>query len=856
MVEVPLNVGLPPPVPTNFQCLSENFDSLHCRWDVRGEHQKEFSMYTPRMPTYEIYFQPVYNDINCGNGTYFGCSPQHSQRWCDVNDVEIKLDKLIKSHPFTCPFTITLDATNEFGKTTTDLDYIGRAIPQSPLAVLAHIEYTNDKTGVVLVIAVNIVENDVQKYRRELSYEIAVKYTKTSVDATNYLLNQQRDVSDSVFWEEWKLYPGVAFSHRKERENLEYWENAKIYEQQQSQGNIFHITNARPNTTVAVRARLKATHWSYWAQYDVGFDVPKPLYGGYTYSEAIKTFQVIPPSPKIFILWLHDDLEGAPFQSMPSGKRIMIVIMSMPFQLTSNKADSIKMNGTCLSSQKHPNQTCSLSAQSINLIGVSQPSTVTVQDTEIKIVEPNVKISTYHNSTAILSFQVKSSTILHTKALKNIEVNVFFWKYEAISSTLNLSNFANIEKKSSIITENIHNNLMLSLNESENKEMETMMLLRENSTSTVLNLENQIGFSTCIITRMEIPNMKCKFSHPVLSPTLYKLGVSLRIDGIQGKTQIINGGVYFKTKAPSRAPDMLHHKFDSSTQLIVSWRGVSLVDSNGPITAYHVYLFDAMTCGDPANKMSMTCSDYCSSPIKMSTVHVTSIANNLTEDRNYLSAEEMKQFSIPQIMSVKLEGINSSVAYYVRVSAVNDAGEGPCSAQLTILPTEQLNLIITAVCLVLVIVVFLTVLKWQWTRIKAIVWPSVSGPQIFIDMAVNSQLIQALPPERSETCDLIEAKHMINIQQTPSNNENGSAKATADPASFNIQDENDIISIEDDVFDYVSVNDPKINSTNLESTICNGDYIYTEDAVLDARDDERSYITSNEALSMGLALKA
>uniref|UniRef100_H2XUN5 Uncharacterized protein n=2 Tax=Ciona intestinalis TaxID=7719 RepID=H2XUN5_CIOIN len=85
---------------------------------------------------------------------------------------------------------------------------------------------------------------------------------------------------------------------------------------------------------------------------------------------------------------------------------------------------------------------------------------------------------------------------------------------------------------------------------------------------------------------------------------------------------------------------------------------------------------------------------------------------------------------------------------------------------------------------------------------------------------------------------------------------NDSAKATADSASFNIPDENEAIYIEDDVFDYVSVNDPKINSTNLESTECNGDYIYTEDAVVDAPDDERSYITSNEALSMGLALKA
>nr|XP_009860928.2 uncharacterized protein LOC100180191 isoform X2 [Ciona intestinalis] len=856
MVEVPLNVGLPPPVPNNFQCLSENFDSLHCRWDARVEHQKEFSMFTQKMPTSEIYFQPVYNDINCGNGTYFGCSPHHSERWCDINDTEIKLHKLIKLHPFTCPFTITLDVTNEFGKTKTDLDYIGRAIPRSPLAVLAHSKYTNDKTEVVLIIVVNIAEDDVQKYYRELSYEVAVKYTKTSIDATNYLLNQQKDVSDSAFWEEWKLYPEVAFSHRKESEDLEYWENAKIYKQQQLQGNIFHITNACPNTTVAVRARLKATHWSYWAQYDVGYDVPKPLYGGYTYSKTVKTFQVIPPSPEIFIFWLHDDAETAVFQSMPSNKRVMIIIMSMPFQLTSNKADSIKISGTCLSIERHSNQTCSLSAQSINHIGVSQPSTVAVQDTDIKIVEPNVKISTFENSTAILSFQVKSSTILLTEALKNIEVNVFFWKYEAISSTLNLQNFANIERKSSVITENIHNNLMVSLNKSENKEMETMIVLRENSTITARNLENQIGFSTCIITRRKIPNLKCRFSHSVLSPTLYKVGVSLRFDGIQGNTQMINGAVYFKTKAPSSAPDMLHHKFDSSTELFVSWRGVSLVDSNGPITAYHVYLFDAMTCGDPANKMSMTCSAYCSSPIKMSTFHVTSIANNSTKDRNYLSAEDIKKFSIPQIMSLKLKDLNSSVAYYVRISAVNDAGEGPCSAQLTILPTEQLNLIITAVCLVLVIVVFLTVLKWQWTRIKAIVWPSVSAPQIFIDMAVNSQLIQALAPERGETCDLMEAKHMIHIQKTHLNNENDSAKATADSASFNIPDENEAIYIEDDVFDYVSVNDPKINSTNLESTECNGDYIYTEDAVVDAPDDERSYITSNEALSMGLALKA
>uniref|UniRef100_H2YVW5 Uncharacterized protein n=1 Tax=Ciona savignyi TaxID=51511 RepID=H2YVW5_CIOSA len=154
-----------------------------------------------------------------------------------------------RSHWSTCSFDVELVTKNEFGATSLYSYYEAKVIPKAPNAVLSECHYMGDKNSVEMEVTILVT----RPVHFLVEYQVEVVYTNDTVVEIDHLLEQQKDIPNSVFFDEWKKFPVIAFKHRRETENLDFWKNAVVYQQSYYQGENCYLQNAQPNKTVAIR---------------------------------------------------------------------------------------------------------------------------------------------------------------------------------------------------------------------------------------------------------------------------------------------------------------------------------------------------------------------------------------------------------------------------------------------------------------------------------------------------------------------------------------------------------------------------------------------------------------------------
>ncbi|CAK8671747.1 unnamed protein product [Clavelina lepadiformis] len=658
-----LHIRLLPKSPS-LSCLILDYEELHCRWRNQGSETN----YTLIYHTTEIGYQQTH--FEACNGTR------------DTSCV-VKFDR--DQHKnlnlfYYMRLNITLKATNLVGSSSTSLNCYPAAIPSAPKGIVLRSKYYADEREVDLSLGLNTSLDYFSLGRKLLNYQ----YLHVGDDNQGKALLERLQNNENHFsWECWNAFCETPPDNNNA---FDWTSKTLLWENEEMTADMLDLM---ANTSYVVRARYKAQN--------ISLDLCSPdVWSDFSYSNVTKTEPIKPGKTEVAMLWFEHPTEFVQKFLVHDGSFILAwkedniphykYNLISAYSLTLNYSGDSKVKSNDFSN-------CAVQFKAMNEIGSSKVETC-VFASEMAVKVNAFTVSPSSDTLAVIDVELSCQSFINeswfpcSNATEVIEEQyslvVFFWPIgEGVVPTENLirqPSQVNIWKSDSItINVTMHSKSLKNgaLTVSVHKPAEeSPLLLRypKHTKDSPVDTESTLQFKSIRLDSYYGNHFRGNLSYNFTKHNPYQFAVSLKSNEAIGPALLSADGYIFGTQAPSGSPNNVTVKKDSG---IVEWQPVDLQQQHGRIIQYLVYLSTNQHCGRFPQKLmgNESCAEECPYPDVLKRFDVSPAGGRKNIIQNYIIPNVKGHISKSIRNSVKVQGRH----YYIRISAKNQDGEGPCS---------------------------------------------------------------------------------------------------------------------------------------------------------------------------------
>ncbi|XP_076818734.1 uncharacterized protein LOC143464692 isoform X2 [Clavelina lepadiformis] len=627
------------PKPPSLSCLILDGNELHCRWRDQGNE----THYTLIYHTTEIGYQQTHFEA-CNGTRDTSCVVKFDKDQLEI----LKLFYYMR-------LNITLEATNLVGSNSTSMNCYPAAIPSAPKGIVLRSKYYADER----------------------------EYLHVGDDNQGKALLERLQNNENHFsWECWNAFCETP----PDNNNAFDWTSKTLFTKNGEM--TADMLDLMANTSYVVRARYKAQNFSP--------NLCSPnVWSDFSYSNVTKTEPIKPGKTEVAMLWfehptefvqkflVHDESFILAWKE-DNNPRYNYNLISA-YSLTLNYSGDNKAKSNDFSN-------CAVQFKAMNEIGSSKVETCAFAS-EMAVKVNAFTVSPSSDTLAVIDVELSCQSFINeswfpcSNATAVIEEQyslvVFFWPIgEGVVPTENLirqPSQVNIWKSDSItINVTMHSKSLKkgALTVSVHKPAEeSPLLLRypKHTKDSPVDTESTLQFKSIRLDSYYGNHFRGNLSYNFTKHNPYQFAVSLKSNEAIGPASLSADGYIFGTQAPSGSPNNVTVKKDSS---IVEWQPVDLQQQHGRIIQYQVYISTKENCGRFPQKLMgyESCAEECPKPDDVKRFDVSPAGGRKNIIQNYIIPNVKGHISKSIKNSTLVEG-----RHYIRISAKNQDGEGPCS---------------------------------------------------------------------------------------------------------------------------------------------------------------------------------